>query len=126
MRRLIAALMGTAVAITFLFHVRRYSKLTDFYHASVIESEWNASCITAVVRLQWRSGERHEDLSADHADRCALDRGPLHFDPGTAPGDPAAIAGSAQALSDRQLSRHRQRQYPLPGQNFLHLFIRQR
>jgi hypothetical protein len=39
-----------------LFRHAVTSKLTDFYHAPVIESVWNAFC-TVVVRLQGRAAE---------------------------------------------------------------------
>jgi hypothetical protein len=66
------------------------SKLTISYHANVIEW-WNAFCNAAVIRLQpcsikrqWSSGERHENLSADDADRYTFDRDSLHFGARTA------------------------------------------
>jgi hypothetical protein len=49
------------------------SKLTVFYHAAVIGS------MRSFAKLQRCSGERHENLPADGADRYTFDRDSLHF-----------------------------------------------
>jgi hypothetical protein len=37
-----------------------------------------------IIRLRWRSGERHENLSAGDADRYTFDGDSLHFSARTA------------------------------------------
>src|SRR5260370_216944 len=107
------------------------SKLTISYHATVIGIEWNVFCFEAGVGRQWRGGETYENLPADGADRYPFGGGPLHFRARTAVENASAVSFRSDrpcpvALSDGLPSRHCQRQYPLPGQNLLHLFIGQR
>jgi hypothetical protein len=47
-------------------------------------NERNAFCSAVIIRLRWRSGERHENLSAGDADRYTFDGDSLHFSARTA------------------------------------------
>jgi hypothetical protein len=65
---------------------------------------WNVFCIAAAIRLQrcsiklqWGSGERHENLSADDADRYTFDRDSLHFRARTAIENASAIIALLKA-----------------------------
>jgi hypothetical protein len=58
---------------------------------------WNAICFELVIRLQRRSGERHENLSAGDADWRTFDGDSLHFRTGSTLGNASAVTGLLKA-----------------------------
>jgi hypothetical protein len=72
------------------------SKLIISYHATVIGSmERLLHCLA--IGLQWSSGERHENLPADGADRYPFGRNTLHFSARIGVEKASAIAGLRKA-----------------------------
>src|ERR1700686_507710 len=53
--------------------------------------------LRCLIRLQWGSGARHENLPADGADRYTFDRDSLHFGAETAVENAAAITAGCPA-----------------------------
>jgi hypothetical protein len=72
------------------------SKLTIFYSISVIELDGTSFAMLSPSAVMVR-GERHENLSADGADRYTFDRDSLHFSARTAIENTPLMAGPLQA-----------------------------
>jgi hypothetical protein len=82
---------------SFVFSSIPLPQINHFLSLHCHSCEWNVFCFAVFFRLQRCSGESHESLSADVADRYPVDCDSLHFSARTAVEDTSAITGILKA-----------------------------